>query len=95
MNISERLTRFITETGMTAVLRDDTKDATASVSLNGWTFRDGQASGSAVFGPYPQPVTATGVRVELDHATDDVTFASPLALPAGQTYRYTLTVGVS
>lgn len=94
MNISERLTRWMTETGMTAVLTDSSGEATAVVKIDGWIFRDGTARGSALFGPYPQSVSATGVRVELDGATDDVTFGSPLALPAGQTYRYTLTVGV-
>lgn len=95
MNISERLTRWLTETGMTAVLRADDGDACTPVAVQGWTFAAGTTRGTAVFGPYPDSVSASGVRISVDGANDDVTFGSVMALPAGQTYRYTLTIGVT
>lgn len=95
MNIAERLTRDMVEAGVTVVLRDGGGDATNPVPVEGWVVSDGKARGVATFGPYGMSVSASGVRAVYKDATDDDVFASKLALPAGQVYRYTLTIGVS
>lgn len=95
MNIAERITRDIIDHGVAVVLRNGSANTESPVTVTDWTVRDGTGRGVAVFGPYPTSITATGVRHLYKDAVDDDVFTSPLVLPAGQTYRYTLTLGVS
>lgn len=84
----------MTETGVTAVLRRNDQDVTAAVQFGQWILDTNEARATVTFGPYPQTLHASGIRVLLDGAYDDLVFGDELALPAGQTYRYTLRMGV-
>lgn len=96
MNISEWLTGRLVDASPSAVLRHDGAEVVDPLPFAQWRPTDsGRQRGSVLFGPYKFPVTASSVRVFLDDAFDDVTFGSVLQIPAGQTYRYTLTVGVT
>lgn len=94
MDIAEWMTRQAVSVGASAALDMDGRSVSTPIPVTGWMFEGGRATATVVFGPYAQKVTASGVRLIVDGAESVEPFSSPMTMPAGQTYRATVSIGV-
>lgn len=94
MNIPEWMTRQAVAAGVSAALDLDGRAVSSHVQVVGWTFSGETASASVTFGPYPQKLSASGVRLIVDDAVSVEPFDSLLTMPAGQTFRADVSIGV-
>ena len=95
MNIPEWMTRQAVAAGVLAALDLDGRAVSSLIPVADWRFSGETASASVTFGPYPQKVSATGVRLIVDDAVSVEPFDSLLTMPAGQTFRADVSIGVT
>lgn len=64
-----------------------------SVRVGEWAFDDRGGTGQATFGPYPSVVSADGVTIVVDGASEWRAFGSRLTLPAGLRFHTEVRLG--
>ena len=95
MNIPEWMTRQAVAAGVSAALELDGRVVSGLLPVSDWRFSGETASASVTFGPFAQKVSASGVRLVVDDAVSVEAFGSLLTMPAGQTFRADVSIGVA